>query len=168
MSLVGLRCASSSDGISGFWRREVLPFLSEGDTGVGDTAAIGRDVAPLPVLTAFDEVERTRFGDFELLVRAFVEGHFAWREAQHMPAQPLRPGFELREQIRAMHAGDITSRETDIIELMLKGHSAKSMARTLDIEEGTVTNHKRNLYAKLGIHSQAQLFDRFLRTLTMV
>jgi DNA-binding CsgD family transcriptional regulator len=51
---------------------------------------------------------------------------------------------------------------------MLKGHSAKSMARTLDIEEGTVTNHKRNLYAKLGIHSQAQLFDRFLRTLTMV
>jgi len=119
-------------------------------------------------LTAFDEVERTRFGDFEPLVRAFVERHFAWREAQHMPAQPLRPGFELREQIRAMHAGDITSRETDIIELMLKGHSAKSMARTLDIEEGTVTNHKRNLYAKLGIHSQAQLFDRFLRTLTMV
>ena len=35
MSLVGLRCASSSDGISGFWRRRVLLFLSDGDTGAG-------------------------------------------------------------------------------------------------------------------------------------
>jgi DNA-binding CsgD family transcriptional regulator len=30
-----------------------------------------------------------------------------------------------------------------------------------------VSNHKRNIYAKVGVHSQAQLFDRFLRTLTM-
>jgi DNA-binding CsgD family transcriptional regulator len=40
------------------------------------------------------------------------------------------------------------------------------MAAVLNIEEGTVTNHKRNIYAKIGVHSQAQLFDRFLRTLT--
>jgi DNA-binding CsgD family transcriptional regulator len=51
---------------------------------------------------------------------------------------------------------------------MLKGHSAKSIAGALDIEEGTVSNHKRNIYAKVGVHSQAQLFDRFLRTLTAV
>ena len=38
MSLVGLRCASSSDGISGFWRRRVLLFLSDGDTGAGSGA----------------------------------------------------------------------------------------------------------------------------------
>ena len=43
MSLVGLRCASSSDGISGFWRREVLPFLSEGDTGAGLGTCSGTD-----------------------------------------------------------------------------------------------------------------------------
>lgn len=119
--------------------------------------------APLPT---FDEAERSRFGDLEPLVRAFVERHFAWREARQMPAQPRRPGFDLRSQIGSMQPGEITSRETDIIELMLKGHSAKSMARALDIEEGTVTNHKRNIYAKLAVHSQAQLFDRFLRTLT--
>jgi DNA-binding CsgD family transcriptional regulator len=118
---------------------------------------------PLP---AFDEDERSRFGDVEPLVRAFVERHVAWLDTQRTATPPQRPGFDLREQIRSMQPGDITARETDIIELMLKGHAAKSMARTLDIEEGTVTNHKRNIYAKLGIHSQAQLFDRFLRTLT--
>jgi DNA-binding CsgD family transcriptional regulator len=115
---------------------------------------------------AFDEAEHARFADVEPLVRAFVEGHFTWRETQRQRVPLPRPGFDLREQIRAMLPGEITARETDIIELMLKGHAAKSMAAVLNIEEGTVTNHKRNIYAKIGVHSQAQLFDRFLRTLT--
>jgi DNA-binding CsgD family transcriptional regulator len=119
-------------------------------------------------LGAFDEAEHARFADVEPLVRAFVEGHFTWRETQRQRVPLPRPGFDLREQIRAMLPGEITARETDIIELMLKGHAAKSMAAVLNIEEGTVTNHKRNIYAKIGVHSQAQLFDRFLRTLTMV
>lgn len=118
--------------------------------------------APLP---AFDNAERLRLADVEPLVRAFVAAHFAWRDRQGCPAEP-RPAFDLREQIHAIEPGAITPREVDIIELMLKGHSAKSIARMLNIEEGTVTNHKRNIYAKLSVHSQAQLFDRFLRTLT--
>jgi DNA-binding CsgD family transcriptional regulator len=117
-------------------------------------------------LQPFDEEECSRFADVEPLVSAFVERHFAWRDTQRMPAPPPRAGFDLREQIGLMQPGEITPRETDIIELMLKGHSAKSIASVLDIEEGTVTNHKRNIYAKAGVHSQAQLFDRFLRTLT--
>lgn len=118
-------------------------------------------------LSAFDAGERGRFADVEALVRTFVEPHFARRDRQRRQASPPRPAFDLREQIHAMQPGQITARESDIIELMLKGHSAKSMARVLDIEEGTVTNHKRNIYAKIGIHSQAQLFDRFLRSLSM-
>jgi len=117
-------------------------------------------------LSVFEAEELHRFGDVEPLVRAFIEAHFIWRDRQHLQATPPRPAFDLRVQIHAMQPGEITPRETDIIEMMLKGHSAKSMSSALDIEEGTVTNHKRNIYAKIGIHSQAQLFDRFLRTLT--
>jgi DNA-binding CsgD family transcriptional regulator len=117
-------------------------------------------------LRAFDQEECSRFADVEPLVSAFVERHCAWRDAQRGAVPLPRAGFDLREQIRLMQPGEITPRETDIIELMLKGHSAKSIAGVLDIEEGTVTNHKRNIYAKTGVHSQAQLFDRFLRTLT--
>lgn len=116
-------------------------------------------------LAAFDSAERLRLAEVEPLVRAFVEAHFAWRDVQGRAAAP-RPAFDLREQIQAIQPGAITPREVDTIELMLKGHSAKSIARMLNIEEGTVTNHKRNIYAKLSVHSQAQLFDRFLRTLT--
>jgi DNA-binding CsgD family transcriptional regulator len=117
-------------------------------------------------LRAFDLEECSRFADVEPLVSAFVDRHCAWRDAQRGAVPLPRTGFDLREQIRLMQPGEITPRETDIIELMLKGHSAKSIAGVLDIEEGTVTNHKRNIYAKMGVHSQAQLFDRFLRTLT--
>lgn len=80
-------------------------------------------------------------------------------------ALPALPGFDLRGTILRLLPGEITARECDIVELMLKGHSVKSMSTRLAIEEATVTNHKRNLYAKMHIHSQAQLFDRFLRVL---
>jgi hypothetical protein len=43
MSLVGLRCASSCDGISGFWRRRVLNFLSEGEPVAVCTGSAGTD-----------------------------------------------------------------------------------------------------------------------------
>ena len=37
-----------------------------------------------------------------------------------------------------------------------------SMARLLAISAETVKVHRRNLYAKLGIASQAELFSQFL------
>ena len=57
---------------------------------------------------------------------------------------------------------DLTRRETEIAETMLAGHSSKSMARLLAISAETVKVHRRNLYAKLGIASQAELFSLFL------
>lgn len=118
---------------------------------------------PMP---PFSRAEVRRLSDIEPFVRTFVEQHWQWRE-RHLAAAPAarREAFDLRQQIEAIAPGEMTPRESEIVEQMLKGHSAKSMAGLLGIEEGTVTNHKRNIYAKLGIHSQAQLFDRFLRTL---
>jgi DNA-binding NarL/FixJ family response regulator len=46
--------------------------------------------------------------------------------------------------------------------LLLRGHSTKSIARALRIAPGTVMVHKRNLFAKLGITSQFELFSRFI------
>jgi DNA-binding CsgD family transcriptional regulator len=53
----------------------------------------------------------------------------------------------------------LTERERQVSQLLLRGHSSKSIARELDIAPGTVMVHKRNLFAKLNIRSQYELFS---------
>ncbi len=60
----------------------------------------------------------------------------------------------------------LTDREREITQLLLRGHSAKSVARELKIAPGTVMVHKRNLFTKLGITSQYELFSRFIDELS--
>jgi len=60
----------------------------------------------------------------------------------------------------------LTQRERQITQLLLRGHSSKSIARELDIAPGTVMVHKRNLFSKLGITSQYELFSLFIDKLS--
>ena len=62
--------------------------------------------------------------------------------------------------------GRLTKRERQITQLLLRGHSAKSVARELRIAPGTVMVHKRNLFTKLGITSQYELFSLFISELS--
>ena len=56
----------------------------------------------------------------------------------------------------------LTDRERQTSQLLLRGHSSKSIARVLKIAPGTVMVHKRNLFAKLDISSQYELFSLFI------
>ena len=56
----------------------------------------------------------------------------------------------------------LTDREQQTSQLLLRGHSSKSIARVLKIAPGTVMVHKRNLFAKLNISSQYELFSLFI------
>lgn len=58
----------------------------------------------------------------------------------------------------------LTEREREIAGLILKGHSSQSIARNVDIKPGTVKIHRKNIYRKLGISSQNELFAMFLST----
>jgi DNA-binding CsgD family transcriptional regulator len=59
-------------------------------------------------------------------------------------------------------ANGLTTRERGVMEALLAGHSAKSVSRSLGISVETVRVHRRHLYAKLGVKSQAELFARYL------
>jgi len=56
----------------------------------------------------------------------------------------------------------LTAREREIVALMLQGHSSRSIAEAVAISVGTVKNHRKNIYRKLAVHSQSELFARFL------
>ncbi|HEV7255229.1 MAG TPA: helix-turn-helix transcriptional regulator [Mesorhizobium sp.] len=59
---------------------------------------------------------------------------------------------------------DLTRREAAIVELVLQGHSSEAIGRRLGISTGTVKVHRRNVYRKLNITSQTQLFSLCLRS----
>lgn len=61
--------------------------------------------------------------------------------------------------------GALTPREHEVAVCILKGHSSKSLAREIDISPETVKIHRRNIYRKLSISSQSELFLKFLNTL---
>lgn len=56
----------------------------------------------------------------------------------------------------------LTDRERQVAHMILRGHSVKSTAIELGISPETVRMHRKNLYLKLGINSQSELFARFI------
>jgi len=102
-----------------------------------------RDIEPIVLSVASEFVNRADVG--ESLSR------------RHVPATHDR----LESAVEAFGARLLTPREREIVRLLLRGHSVKSTAERLELSPGTVKIHRRNIYAKLGISSQSQLFSLF-------
>ncbi|CAI1753638.1 helix-turn-helix transcriptional regulator [Serratia entomophila] len=58
----------------------------------------------------------------------------------------------------------LTPREREIVDLILAGHGSQQIAERLFISLGTVKNHRKHIYSKLNIASQAELFSLLLST----
>jgi 4-methylaminobutanoate oxidase (formaldehyde-forming) len=56
----------------------------------------------------------------------------------------------------------LTPREFDVLQHILLGHSVKLIAQKLDIAVETVKVHRKHIYTKLGIGSQAEVFSLFI------
>ena len=56
----------------------------------------------------------------------------------------------------------LTDRECEVAQLVLRGYSLKGAADKLNISPATVKLHRRNLYAKLDVNSQTELFSLFI------
>jgi ligand-binding sensor domain-containing protein/DNA-binding CsgD family transcriptional regulator len=62
-----------------------------------------------------------------------------------------------------MEAYDLTSREKEILRLVLQGASNKDIERKLFISPSTVRNHIYNIYQKLGVRNRLELINRIAR-----
>jgi DNA-binding CsgD family transcriptional regulator len=61
--------------------------------------------------------------------------------------------------------GVLTPREAAVVRLLMRGYSAKAAGTKLGIATATAALHRKRAYAKLGVCSQAQLFNHFLSSL---
>lgn len=100
---------------------------------------------------AADEVERV--GALFAVIAAAVLRN--WGLAETTSA---RTEAALEDRLADFGSGRLSARETQIVQLVLQGHSTPSIAAHLGITEGTVKVHRHNAYSRLGISSQAELF----------
>ncbi len=115
----------------------------------------------------FTRIELNRLGLVEPVVRSAMQRVWDARKAIAAPDDHDRVmHLRLTACFDNFGEGTLTQREREITQLLLRGHSSKSIARELKIAPGTVMVHKRNLFAKLGITSQFELFSRFIDQLS--
>ena len=119
---------------------------------------------------AFSEREMNRLRDVEPFVLAAAE--YNWENlSARFSSNKVEPEHEILERylddaFRNFGRAVLTPRECEVVSLVLRGHSSDSISRVLNIAPGTVKIHRRNIYSKLGISSQANLFSLFISALS--
>lgn len=64
-----------------------------------------------------------------------------------------------KQCLELQKAHGLSSRETEVMELIARGNSMASIAERLVISENTVRTHAKHIYAKLDIHKRQELLD---------
>ena len=129
------------------------------------------DVAVVISLMRSGEGQRFSAREFRLLesvvpiVCSLGQRHWQsvpdWFEIESSEREPADTPTIIENTVSAIFGSRITPRETQVVAQVLEGHSSESIAKGLGISTGTVRIHRRNIYAKLDISSQQELFSIF-------
>ena len=140
----------------------LLDLRMPGMTGTEAAAAIRKEFPEARMIAL------TTYGGDEDIRRALAAGVKAYltKDVLH---------DELLKAIRAVHAGqtylpagvaaalaaqmprpDLSAREVQVLELIVRGLANKQIAYSLSIAEHTVKNHVKNILSKLGVQDRTQ------------
>lgn len=136
---------------------------------IGYLVPIDDDAAILLSLGRTERLDRYSAEEFGLLKALKIAIASCVMKHANLAARPRASqlGLQLSEKMSNFGAGVLTEQERRVTQLLLRGHSSKSCARELAISPTTERVHRRNIYAKLKISSQAELFNRFFQSLTV-
>ena len=134
---------------------------------MGDEGAILVSIGRARSGTPFQAEEIGRLRAFAPVLAAAVRHHWRPRPGEALPEGAWQPAIRAQVRLAFENFGTslLTGRERDVALLMLRGHSSKSAARVLTVSPETERVHRRNIYEKLRISSQAELCSLFFRAL---
>ena len=119
----------------------------------------------------FSDRDLNKLRRMEPIVHASSARH--WRNLGHLgslenEAEPAQSPLNLQviSAFENFGTGVLTRREREVVRMVLRGHSSNSIGRQFQITTGTVKIHRKNIYAKLGISSQSELFSHFISYLS--
>ena len=134
-------------------------------TGIGEEICVIFDLgAGLTGVTSFARwVQSPPILRNELAICQAIEGAIGAFCAKHWSnLQGTGQQAQTADAISRFGFGVLSAREHEIVTLVLQGHSTESVALHLDISPGTVKIHRKNIYRKMKVSSQAELFAAFL------
>ncbi len=147
-----------------------MPIMN-GLKGLELIRSVNRQI-PVVMLTVFD--------DNKHVLQAIKNGATGYILKQHLTTKlgtaikealdggaPMSPTVArlVLHYINNPHKKDykLTPREKDILKSLTDGNSYKMIAASEGITIGTVTTHIKNIYEKLGVHSQSEAIGKTLR-----
>ena len=87
-----------------------------------------------------------------------------WRQNLEQTPAPNLEG-QLDNALINFGSSVLTPRESKIIHLILHGYSIKYIAEKLENSVETIKHHRKNIYIKLDVSSQSELFYLFIASL---
>ncbi len=131
-----------------------LPASSFGEISLLQPVALG----------GFSDDDMRLLRETEAVIAAAFR-HF-WQGTARGWGPSSKPDTTIDEAFAEFGQSVLTRREREVTRFILRGHSTRSISLHLGISVTTVKTHRKNLYAKLGIASQFELFSEFLDYLT--
>ena len=144
-----------------------LGILCEGEGGYTIHLSMGRKRGSGRFRRSEVRALRTFGPTISALIQVYANDRLAALSAQ--PVHEVTPSMAV--ELRALTRLDgehcqLTEREADVTSLILRGHSSNSIGLNLGISMETVKVHRKHIYAKLNVSSQAELFMKLLPVLT--
>ncbi|MEM9765227.1 MAG: LuxR C-terminal-related transcriptional regulator [Pseudomonadota bacterium] len=175
--------ATIDDTEQGLWRlREIAPdrfYQGEyyrsyyGQTGLAEEIGfLVRADSRLSVVISLMR-RKKRFSNAEIrslkrfwpIVRTTSAAHWKGYARDDDDGKHLTREERIAQAFQSIGQGVLTPREREVVEMTLRGHSAEATGNELGISPGTVRIHRRNIYVKLRIGSQGELFSLFINAI---
>jgi len=120
----------------------------------------------LPNQGPFDDAEYEQLYVMADTVCALLRAHSAHHD--FAVANLIQPGINHQIDLAFHTFGTslLSSRERDVLELMLRGYSTDVSADRLAIARETLRRHRKNIYRKLDVCSQTDLFALFINSMS--
>lgn len=100
--------------------------------------------SPQKILTAIDDVIKGE-SPMNGMIAAKVLDYFQKQQKKHSEIEEL----------------NLTAKEKEILNLLIKGYSYKEIAGAIFISIETLNSHIKNIYRKVNVHSRSELAARF-------
>jgi DNA-binding NarL/FixJ family response regulator len=176
-------CASVSDGMLLISRNNyhlaIVDILLDGlHTGIELVRRIrslesGKAATPILVMSGYRDaarrIEALRAGADEFVDKPVIDAELIWRIQRLMgditdsTLPRLVPTDLMKAQSEWQRKG-LSSREMEICNALIDGHSDKQIAADLGISFWTVRSHVSSIFGKLGLLNRRELLTRYLPT----